>query len=705
LLAAPGVQAALTVRALDASAAAGGTDTVEVWLEGVPGSGVNVAGFTVKLEFDTGVLVQPTPQPTASPLPAAVTMGPDFPGGAGSALVAGEITVGFVAFPGPTLTADALLFSVTFTVQATPSPSSSALSITQSDLVNSSAQDLGATAGQDGTFTVTGSTPTVEFSLASSSGSEGTTPANLEVGLSASSGDTVTVQYAVTGGTATGGVDYTRPPGTLTFLPGQTAKNIPVTIVNDSTIEADETIKVTLSSPTNATLGGTVQHRYWILDNDLPTVEFDLTTSSGSESTTPASLAVRLSASSPKTVRVRYAVTGGTAIGGVDYTLPAGTLIFLPGQTAKNILATIVNDSTIEANETVKVSLFSPANATLGGNTLHRYWINDDDLPTVEFDLTTSSGSESTTPASLAVSLSAASPRRVKVRYAATGGTAVGGGVDYTLPAGTLTFLPGQTAKNVLITVVDDGQDESDETIKVTLFSPINCALGGNVQHRYWILDDDVLPGPEILAGSSSGEAGQQDVPVEICVSEAVTFSAFELTLSFGTDTLEQPAEGDVEVALEGVVEVDVSTPGEVVIAFASGSDVTVEAGSVLATVRFGVLEFPFEPAAELAVMDATMINEASDLVPVVIGPPGEFSVGQGIMPINPKVMVGEEIRFTTTLGEGAVWSLVRAESGGSIEADTGLYRAGDAGGVDEVRVVVDGEAASTEVAVGVGQE
>ena len=493
-------------------------------------------------------------------------------------------------------------------------------------------------------------TPTVEFSLTTSSGSEGTTPASLEVGLSASSSATITVQYAVTGGTAIGGVDYTLLPGTLTFLPGQTAKNILATIVNDSTIEANETIKVTLSSPTNATLGGTAQHRYWILDNDLPTVEFDLTTSSGSESTTTPSLAVSLSASSAKTVRVRYKVTGGTATGGgVDYTLPVGTLVFLPGQTAKNISATIVNDSTIEANETVKVSLFSPTNVTLGGNTLHRYWINDDDLPTVEFDLTTSSGSESTTPASLAVSLSASSPKTVKVRYAVTGGTAIGG-VDYTLPVGTLIFLPGQTAKNILITVVDDGQVESDETIKVTLFSPINCVLGGNVQHRYWILDDDVPPAPEILAGSSSGEAGQQAVPVEICVSEAVTFSAFELTLSFGVDTLEQPAAGDVEVALEGVVEVDVSTPGEVVIAFASGSDVTVEAGSVLATVRFSVLEFPFEPAAELAVMDVTVINEASDLVPVVIGPPGEFSVGQGIMPINPKVMVGEEIRFTTTL-------------------------------------------------------
>ena len=46
--------------------------------------------------------------------------------------------------------------------------------------------------------------PTVSFSLASSSGLENVTPANLQVSLSAASGKTVTVNYAVTGGTATG---------------------------------------------------------------------------------------------------------------------------------------------------------------------------------------------------------------------------------------------------------------------------------------------------------------------------------------------------------------------------------------------------------------------------------------------------------------------------------------------------------------------
>src|SRR5205823_12091811 len=51
--------------------------------------------------------------------------------------------------------------------------------------------------------------PTVALNLASSSGAESVTPANLAVALSAVSRKTVTVDYAVNGGPATGGgVDY-----------------------------------------------------------------------------------------------------------------------------------------------------------------------------------------------------------------------------------------------------------------------------------------------------------------------------------------------------------------------------------------------------------------------------------------------------------------------------------------------------------------
>ncbi|HUW81944.1 MAG TPA: Calx-beta domain-containing protein, partial [Phycisphaerae bacterium] len=338
--------------------------------------------------------------------------------------------------------------------------------------------------------------PTVAFDLTASNGAESVTPASLAVSLSQASAQTITVDYAVTGGTATGGgVDYTLAAGTLTFDPNDVSKTIDIAIVDDGLVESDETVEVTLSNPTNATLGVNTVHTYTINDNDaLPTVEFDLTASSGDESVTPASLSVSLSAAYVETVTVDYAVTGGDATGGgVDYTLAAGTLTFDPNDVSKTIAITIVEDGLVEADETIEVTLSNPSNATLGTNTVHTYTINDNDAyPTVAFDLTASNGAESVTPASLSVSLSVAYVEAVTVDYAVTGGTATGGGVDYTLAAGTLTFDPNDVAKAIDITIVDDVDIESDETVEVTLSNPTNATLGANTVHTYTINDNDV---------------------------------------------------------------------------------------------------------------------------------------------------------------------------------------------------------------------
>jgi L-serine deaminase len=229
-----------------------------------------------------------------------------------------------------------------------------------------------------------------------------------------------------------------------------------------------------------------------------PQVAFDLSSSSGNESVTPALLAVSLSASSGDTVTVDYAVTGGTATGGgVDYTLAAGTLTFSPTVTTQNIPVTIVDDLLEESAETVQVTLSNPVNATLGANTVHTYTIIDNDAtPNVQFDLTSSSGDESVTPANLGVSLSSSSGNTVTVDYAVTGGTATAGGVDYTLAAGTLIFDPGVTSQDIPIDIVDDTEQEPAETIEVTLSSPTNATLGSKTVHTYTInASDGTLPG------------------------------------------------------------------------------------------------------------------------------------------------------------------------------------------------------------------
>lgn len=112
------------------------------------------------------------------------------------------------------------------------------------------------------------SSPVVGFSSSSSSGNESVTSVTIPVVLTNPPAGAVTVNYAATGGTATGGgVDYTLASGTLTFN-GTTTQNITVTVVNDATAESNETIIITLSSPSSGVSLGTTTHTYTIVDND-----------------------------------------------------------------------------------------------------------------------------------------------------------------------------------------------------------------------------------------------------------------------------------------------------------------------------------------------------------------------------------------------------------------------------------------------------
>ncbi|GAH78594.1 unnamed protein product, partial [marine sediment metagenome] len=111
--------------------------------------------------------------------------------------------------------------------------------------------------------------PTVQYTQATSNGSEGVTPVTVYVSLSAVSSKDISVDYSVTGGTATGsGTDYTLADGQLSFLAGEDSAAINITIVNDSDIELEETITLDISNPSNATLGGQTTHTFTINDND-----------------------------------------------------------------------------------------------------------------------------------------------------------------------------------------------------------------------------------------------------------------------------------------------------------------------------------------------------------------------------------------------------------------------------------------------------
>jgi len=394
------------------------------------------------------------------------------------------------------------------------------------------------------TFTITENDPipSIAFAAATSSGDESVSPVSLEVTLSGRTSLQVTVDYVVDvdAGTATVNEDYDAVAGTLTFAPLELSKNIEVTVINDTLDELDETVVVELlNPPPGFPLGthGTTNHTYTIIDNEAaPPVSFVFASSSGDESVSPTLLDVVLESPSALPISINYRVNtvdGGTAAGGgVDYTLLSGTLDFAPGMTAEAIGISVENDALDELDETVNVELLTPVNCQLGLFLDHQYTILDDDPPPdVAFELASSNGIETVPTVTLTVQLSAVSTLEATVDYAATGGTATGGGTDYTLASGTLTFSAGETVETFDLTINDDAIfEDPDETVVMTLSGAVNCTITGGT-HTYTI-DDDELQIQVIAGANGSVDAGAHGIItgteyVDITYGNDITFLIF----------------------------------------------------------------------------------------------------------------------------------------------------------------------------------
>jgi hypothetical protein len=120
---------------------------------------------------------------------------------------------------------------------------------------------------------------------------------------------------------------------------------------------------------------------FTITDNDSPGIFAFISASfSRAENGGTATLTVKRSAGTASGVSIGYATGGGTATAGSDYTPASGTLTFAAGQASAQIVINLANDTTVEGNETIGVSLSSPqGGATLGTPGTATLTILDDD--------------------------------------------------------------------------------------------------------------------------------------------------------------------------------------------------------------------------------------------------------------------------------------------------------------------------------------
>jgi Pro-kumamolisin, activation domain/Calx-beta domain len=325
----------------------------------------------------------------------------------------------------------------------------------------------------------------IRLSSANYSVSEGAGSVKITVKRSGGRAGDVTVHYATSADTATGGgTDYSNASGDLTFATsgaGAAIQTFTIPITQDLLPEGAERFKVTLSSPTGGgVLVSPTVATVTILD-DESTVEFSADAYTAKETQANALVTVKRTGPTTDVMTVDYATGGGTATPDVDYKSVSGTLTFTKGVTSRTFVVPMIKDTLVEGDETVGLALSSPSGTVIGAPGAATLTIVDDDAtPTVQFSAATYKVNESMPKATISVKRTGNVTHTITVGYQVTGGTATNGGVDYDLPVtGTLTFNPRVTTQTILVPLVNDGLDEGTETVLLALQSPQDVDPGG----------------------------------------------------------------------------------------------------------------------------------------------------------------------------------------------------------------------------------
>ena len=194
------------------------------------------------------------------------------------------------------------------------------------------------------------------------------------------------VDYSINDDSARSGQDFIGTTvGTLNFAPGETIKEIKVSILDDSFFETDESFSLAIGNPREAVLGNIRTAIITIADNDVigeDTLAFAQAEYSINEAENRATITVVRTGNTNQTVSVDYATQDDYARAGLDYTAVSGTLTFAPGQITQTFDIPLLDDTLPELNEALTINLSNSVGIDLGlQNTAKLVIEEDDELP------------------------------------------------------------------------------------------------------------------------------------------------------------------------------------------------------------------------------------------------------------------------------------------------------------------------------------
>jgi hypothetical protein len=456
-----------------------------------------------------------------------------------------------------------------------------------------------------GLATITDDDPLPLLSVNDVSVTEGnadTTTATFTASLSATSGKSVTFDWTTTAGSATAGVDYVAASGSRTIPAGATTATVGITVNGDLVDESDETFGITLSNPGNATIGDGSGLATIVDDDAVPVLSVnDVSVTEGNAGTTTARFTVTLSAASGKAVTFDWSTAAGSATAGVDYVTANGSRTTAAGATTATVDITVNGDTLPELDETFRLILGNPGNATIGDSVGVGTIIDDELEAVIDIDEPTLvEGQSGTGTLGFSVTLSHATAIPVTVDWNTAPGTA-SDGTDFLGASGTVTFLPLDISETVQVTVNGDLNYEWDETLTLDLSNGTGAPIG-DAQGIGTIVNDDTLPIASVTDASIiEGNAGTSRLSFTVSLAGASDVAA---SVDYATTGTAATAGSDF-VSASGALTIPAGTTSGTVHVVVNG-DVTYESNETLSL----MLSNPTDATVGDGTAQGTILND-----------------------------------------------------------------------------------------------
>lgn len=296
----------------------------------------------------------------------------------------------------------------------------------------------------------------------------------------------VIVPFSVTG-TALDGTDYTLASSSISIPAGQTNGTLSVTINNDTEIESNETVVVTLAANETVLSGTVTTHTITIVSEDILSVSLTADKNEISEVNGSAMLIAKLSVPSVTALSIPFSVTGNGEEGS-DYTISSSFFSFAAGQQVCTVSVASVNDIYIEEPETLTVMLAVPETVVAADRISQSIVVISDDLG-VSLCFNGRGVVESCGEIEIIATLSASPVAETTVPFTIGGNCQEGS--DYTAGTTAFLFFAGQTTCTTTVAIVNDTEVEAVETLLVSLMPPEGMEAGNTKKLKHLVFSDD----------------------------------------------------------------------------------------------------------------------------------------------------------------------------------------------------------------------